>query len=278
MSRSRVPGKFNRNGLGQTVRKGVSDWIPVNPSDGSWLVNDPNSVVSATATTTAGVQFQNNTAAFDHYMDSAEDGGAAYYKLLLTEDGKPILFSDTGWSVDFLIKRQVNGDDSGCINLALCDAPTDRTNRAWIGMTYSNLANQKGKVYYGTQAGMNSTTHDASDRAMINISHSIDTRADDDGNEIIHAVLFNHLDSNLALIANGQKSGLSQEYDASDLVYIMLSSGYDLQADAAYGGGGQPAAPSAVTDNTWKVWYRLNYSPQGLDPEYRVAGRGLDNR
>ena len=270
MSRSRVPGKFNRNGLGQTVRKGVSDWIPVNPLDGSWEdVNDPNDVLSATATTTAGVQFQNNDAAFDHYMDSAEDGGAAYYKLLLTEDGKPILFSDTGWSVDFLIKRQVVNHDSGCINLALCDAPTDRTNRAWVGMTYSNLANQKGKVYYGTQSGMNSTTSEYSDRAMINISHSIDTRADDDGKEIIHAVLFNHLDSNLALIANGQKSGLSQEYDAGDLVYIMLSSGYDTEI---------ASEPGAVTDNTWKVWYRLNYTPQGLDPEYRVAGRGLDNR
>ena len=269
MSRSRVPGKFNRNGLGQTVRKGISDWIPVNPSDGSWLTDDPNSVVSAKATTTAGVQFQNNTAAFDHRMDNTEDGGAAYYKLLLTEDGKPILFSDTGWSVDFLIKRQVNGDDSGCINLALCDAPTDRTNRAWVGLTYSNLSNGDGKIYYGTQSGMNSGSNAASDRAMINISHSIDTRADDDGNEIIHAVLFNHLDSNLALIANGQKSGLSQEYDAGDLVYIMLSSGYDTEI---------ASEPGAVTDNTWKVWYRLNYSPQGLDPEYRVAGRGLDNR
>ena len=116
---------------------------------------------------------------------------------------------------------------------------------------------------------MNSGSNSASDRAMVNISHSIDTRADDDGKEIIHAILFNHLDSNLALIANGQKSGLSQEYDAGDLVYIMLSSGYDNASSSE---------PGAVTDNTWKVWYRLNYTPQGLDPEYRVAGRGLDNR
>jgi hypothetical protein len=273
MGRSRVPGKFSRYGLGQTVRKGISDWIPVNPSDGSWLVDDPNSVVNATATTTAGVQFQNNTAAFDHHMDNNEDGGAAYYKILSTDDGTPMSFSDTGWSVDFLIKRQVNGSDNGCINLAICDGPTDRANRAWVGMTYSNLtANSgagNGKVYYGTQSSMNSGSNSASDRAMINISHSIDTRADDDGNEIIHAILFNHLDSNLALIANGQKSGLSQEYDAGDLVYIMLSSGYDVASTSE---------PGAVTDNTWKVWYRLNYSPQGLDPEYRVAGRGLDNR
>lgn len=270
MSRSRVPGKFNRNGLGQSVRKGISDWIPVNPSDGSWITNDPEEVVSAKAATVAGVQFQNATDAFDHHMDDSDDTGAAYYKLLLTDDGTPMLFSDTGWSIDFLIKRQVSGDDNGCISLAICDDPSDRTNRAWIGMTYSNLlTNGQGKVYYGTQSSMNSGSHADSDRAMINISHSIDTTADDDGKEIIHGILFNHLDSDLALIANGQKSGLSQEFDEGDLVYIMLSSGYDRASSEA---------PGAVTDNTWKVWYRLNYSPQGLNPEYRVAGRGLDNR
>ena len=269
MSRSRVPGKFNRNGLGQSVRKGISDWIPVNPSDGSWITNDPNDVVSAKAATVAGVQFQNNTAAFDHHMNNNEDGAAAYYKVLSTDDGTPMTFSDTGWSVDFLIKRQVNGDDSGSISLCISDDPSDRSNRHWLGITYSNLANGNGKVYYGTSAGMNSGSNAASDRVMVNLGHAVDTRGDDDNNEITHYISFNHMDSNFASIAHGAKVNITQEYDQSDIVYVMVCSGYDNESTSE---------PGAVTDNTWKCWYRLNYSPQGVDPEYRVAGRGLDNR
>ena len=244
MGRSRVPGKFSRYGLGQSTRKSVSDWIPINPDDGSWTYNDvANSdthapavpVVASVSTTSAGIRFQNDKDAFDSHMHDTEESGARYHKLLTTDDGTVIKFSDTGWSIDFLIKRQVTNDDSGSISLLLSDSPADReTTMKWVGITYSNLANGQGKAYYGTQAGMNDNGHADSDRVMINITHALDTSA---GN--------------------------------TDNVSIMCCSSFDKELGSANANN---------SDNTWKCWYRLNYTPQGVDPEYRVAGRGLDNR
>ena len=55
---------------------------------------------------------------------------------------------------------------------------------------------------------------------------------------------------------------MSDEFDESDLVYIMLCSGFD------------PASTSSGTsDGTWKVWYRVSYSSEGFSPEYRLNGR-----
>jgi hypothetical protein len=267
--RTRVPGRIDRQGLGATVRKSISDWIPMNPSDGSWTSTDPESVVAATASTSAGVQFQNNKTAFDHHMDNNEDNAGAYFKLLMTEDGKPMLFSDPGWSVEFLIKRQTNGDDSGCINLAVCDAPQDRANRNWIGATYSNLTNGSGKWYVGTANGMNSGSHADSDRFLFHVFNPVDTSGDDDNNEITHVISYANLNSNFAALQHGAKTNITQEYDQGDMVYIMISSGFDVQSTSE---------PGANTDNTWKIWYRLNYSPQGVDPEYRLSGRGLDDK
>ena len=234
MGRSRVPGKFSRYGLGQSTRKSVSDWIPINPDDGSWTYNDvANSdthapavpVVASVSTTSAGIRFQNDKDAFDSHMHDTEESGARYHKLLTTDDGTVIKFSDTGWSIDFLIKRQVTNDDSGSISLLLSDSPADReTTMKWVGITYSNLANGQGKAYYGTQAGMNDNGHADSDRVMINITHALDTSAGntDNDHEVISGILFSHINSDLNTLSTNQK--------------------------------------------------------QGVDPEYRVAGRGLDNR
>ena len=268
-ARSRVPGKYDRQGIGQTVRKSVSDWIPININDGSWLSDTTNSVVASTATTTAGVQLQNNAAAFDHHMDQNEDGGDAYYQLLKTDDGQPMLFSDPGWSLEVLIKRQVKNDDNGAINVAICDDPTDRTNRNWLGATYSNMTNGKGKWYVGTSNGMNSGLHDDSDRFLFHIFNALDTSGDDDGNEITHVISYAHLNDDLAAIHHGAKTNVTQEYDQSDLVYLMVSSAFD---------NASTSQPNGNTNNTWKLWYRLNFSPQSVDPEYRLSGRGLDNR
>ena len=76
------------------------------------------------------------------------------------------------------------------------------------------------------------------------------------------------MNSSFASIQQGSKNNNTQEYDQGDDVYIMVSSGFDAESTSA---------PGANSDNTWKMWYRVNYSPQGVDPEYRVAGRGLLN-
>ena len=268
MRRSRVPGRFSRNGIGQTPRTGVSDWVSLNPLDGSWLLDDPNSVIGTASVTDAGVRLQNATAQFDHHHTSADDGGACYYKVLMNQDGQPMLFSDPGWNIDILIKRQTNGDDNGQTGVYISDAPTDRSNRNWLGVTYSNLTNGNGKWYVGTANGDNSGTHADSDRILINISNPIDTSGDDDGNEITHNITYANLNSNYAALQQGSKNNVTQEYDQGDLVYIMLSSAFDVASTSD---------PNANTDNTWKVWYRVNWSPQGVNPEYMLTGRTADH-
>ena len=52
------------------------------------------------------------------------------------------------------------------------------------------------------------------------------------------------------------------------MVYIMLASAFDTESNSE---------PGANSDNTWKVWYRVNWSPQGIDPQYLLAGRTADN-
>jgi len=262
--RSRVPGKISQVGIGQQPRQGIADWISLNPLDGSWALDDPNSVVAAAATTGAGIQLQNVAAAFDHHHTSADDTGACYHKLLTNSEGRPMLFSDPGWNIDILIKRQTNGDDNGQIGVYICDDPTDRTNRNWLGVTYSNLTNGNGKWYVGTSNGDNSGTHADSDRILINISNPIDTSGDDDGNEITHNITYANLNANLAALQQGSKNNNTQEYDQGDNVSIMLATAFDVASSQE---------PGSNSNNTWKVWYRVNWSPQGIDPEYLLNGR-----
>ena len=269
IARTRVPGRIDRNGLGQIVRKGISDWIPININDGSFQTDDPNNVVSSTSTSSAGVRFVNNQAAFDHHMTNAEDGAAAFYKILTTDDGQPMLFSDPGWSVEFLIKKQVSNNDNASINISICDDPSDRSNRNWLGATYSNLTSGSCKWYVGTANGMNSGTNAASDRFMFHIFNALDTSGDDDNNEITHVISYANINSDLNALQHGAKTNVTQEYDQGDLCYLMISSGFDNASTS------QPANDS---DGTWKIWYRLNFSPQGIDPEYRTTTRGLLNR
>ena len=265
MKRSRIPGTIAKQTTGQSARVSVTDWVPINPVDGSWASDDPNSVVASVTASASGVRFQNNAAAFAVHMDQNDDGGAAYYKLLKTADGQPMLFSDPGWSLEVLIKRQTNGNDNGAINVAVSDDPSDRTNRNWLGMTYSNKTDGKGKWYVGTANGVNSGLHADSDRFIFNIFNPVDTSGDDDGNEVTHAITYAHLNSNFAAIHHGAKTNVTQEYDQGDFVYLMISSAFD---------NASTSQPNANTDNTWKVWYRLSWSPQGVDPEYRLTGRG----
>tara|TARA_R110002020_G_C16185433_1_gene765152 strand:+ start:447 stop:1265 length:819 start_codon:yes stop_codon:yes gene_type:complete len=268
--RSRVPGNFNRQSLGQAIKKGVSDWIPVNVVDNSWTAFGSNSVVASVAATSAGLQFQNNAAAFDHHFDNADETADIYYKLLRTEAGDPIKFSDYGWNIDFLIKRQVTNNDNGCIHISICDDPTDTTNRNWVGVTYTNMASGQGKMRVGTGIAMNSHNHSNSDRVFVQVLNAMDTDGDD--GEVIHVITGCHLDSSYDLLnAPAVKSNMGdshQEFDESDDVYLMVSSAYDVSSTSE---------PGSNTNNTWKIFYRLNYSLQALDPEYRVAGRALDH-
>jgi hypothetical protein len=263
-----VPGQFTRDNLGQSTRQGVSDWISLNPLDGSWSLDDPNNVIASASVSNTGIRLQNAAAAYDHHHVAADDTGACYYKLLTNSEGKPMLFSDPGWNIDILIKRQTNGDDSGQIGVYVCDDPTDRTNRNWLGVTCSNMANGAGKWYVGTQNGENSGANAASDRILCSISNPIDTSGDDDGNEITHNITYMNLNSSLAALQQGSKNNNTQEYDQGDMVYIMLASAFDTESNSE---------PGANSDNTWKVWYRVNWSPQGIDPQYLLAGRTADN-
>lgn len=269
MKRTRIPGTIAKQTTGQSARVAITDWVPINVTDGSWASDDPNSVVASVSASSAGMRFQNNAAAFDHHMDANEDGGAAYYKLLKTADGQPMMFSDPGWSLEVLIKRQTLGNDNGCINIAVSDDPSDRTNRNWLGATYSNKTDGKGKWFVGTASGVNSGLHANSDRFLFHIFNPMDTSSDDDGNEITHAITYAHIDANLAAIHHGAKTNINQEYDQGDLVYLMVSSAFD---------NASTSQPGNNTDNTWKAWYRLSWSPQSIDPEYRIAGRGLTHQ
>ena len=163
--RSRVPGQFDRNGLGTTPVTGFNEWISVNPLDGSWALDDPNSVISSASVDGSGIRFQNNAAAYDHHMNPAEDGAAAYYKLLTDPNGAPLKWSDSGWSVDFLITSVTENDDDALIGLHVCDDPPDRTNRYWVGVPYSNINTQR-KAWVGNKASMNSGNH-AAGRSVI---------------------------------------------------------------------------------------------------------------
>jgi len=261
--RSRVPGQFDRNGLGTTPVTSFNEWIPVNPLDGSWTLDDPNSVISSASVNASGIRFQNNAAAYDHHMHPAEDGAAAYYKLLTDPNGAPLKWSDNGWSVDFLITGVTENDDDALIGLHLSDDPPDRTNRHWVGLNYTNINGQR-KIWAGDKASMNSSNNADGVSAFAKLFNPFDRSSDDDDKEQIHAIAWVHLNSANHSIASqyGTRGGMTTEFDESDLVYIMLCSGFD------------PASTSSGTsDGTWKVWYRVSYSSEGFSPEYRLNGR-----
>ena len=261
--RTRVPGKVDRYGLGTTPVTGFNEWISVNPLDGSWTTDDPNSVVSSVTVDGSGIRFQNNAAAFDHHMNPAEDGAAAYYKLLTNPAGAPLLWSDSGWSVDFLITSVTENDDDALIGLHLCDDPPDRTNRYWVGVNYSNINTQR-KAWVGNKASMNSGNHANGRSVFAKLFNPFDRSNDDDDKEQIHAIAWVHLDANNNSYTTqyGTRGGMTDEFDEADLVYIMLCSGFDPASSG-----------SGASDGTWKVWYRVSYSSEGFAPEYRLNGR-----
>ena len=267
MRRSRVPGQFARHNLGTTPVTGFNEWIPANPLDGSWSTDDPNSVVSSVSADATGVRFQNNAAAYDHHMNPAEDGAAAYYKLLTNPNGAPLQWSDSGWSVDFLITGVTENDDDALVGMHLCDAPTDRANRYWVGMNYTNINGQR-KIWVGNNSSMNSSNNAAGVSAFCKIFNPFDKSNDDDDKEIIHSISWVHLDTNNNSVTTqyGTRGSMSGEFDESDLVYIMVCSGFD------------PASTSSGTsDGTWKLWYRVSCSTGGFAPEWRLTGRPLDH-
>tara|TARA_R110000824_G_scaffold249220_3_gene438174 strand:- start:1360 stop:1767 length:408 start_codon:yes stop_codon:yes gene_type:complete len=130
-------------------------------------------------------------------------------------------------------------------------------------MTYSNISGQR-KVWVGNNSSMNSSNNSAGVSAFCKIFNAFDKSNDDDDKEIIHSIAWVHLDtdSNSVTTQYGTRGGMSGEFDESDIVYIMLCSGFD-----------QASTGSAVSDGTWKLWYRISCSTEGFSPEWRLSGR-----
>ena len=47
MKRTRIPGTIAKQTTGQSARVAITDWVPINVTDGSWASDDPNSVVAS---------------------------------------------------------------------------------------------------------------------------------------------------------------------------------------------------------------------------------------
>ena len=274
--RGRIPGPIQKNlsvgNLDNLQNDNISRWISLDPTSSGWTAADPGSTGTVNALTTSGdgvrvqLELDNNA----ERWNQTSQNGKRYYRKIEGPNG-PLTFADK-FSIEFLVWRHAVGANSGSgnqdgsgvvVGIADASCTTDTSDVEWIGVgCYNNIAsNEAVRVQTGGDTAITTETEQNCRRVYCWIGPAIDD-GDADGNPMIHKTAVYNLDANNRVLDSADPTKQVHEYVGTDPVYVFFCPTF-------YSGSAPGGATD--TDTTWKIWYRVNFAPDGFLPTY-VAG------
>ncbi len=284
--RTRVPGPIAQDqSLGNTnqrVPPGISNWISLDPMDGSWTKYDPNSTLVSEASSDSGFRFSVDKSKNDssYRWSNSAQGSVRWYRRLTDADGNFLEWSDF-FSVEILIERVTNHANTGnlqdyhgiMVGIGGNGVTNATSNIAWMGMaacqSFANSTNGEGqKIIIGGRSSIESDHQSAVTRGYGVISSPFND-TDNDGNPYAKHCFAYCLDANNKVTNSGADAFRTQlqtfEFTGTDNVYIFCASTYLAYRDLS---------GLANPDGTFKMWYRVNVARDGLNPTY-IPGGGV---
>lgn len=276
--RTRTPGPVLNacvvGNLSELNRDGASRWISLDPTSDGWTFNDPGSTgtVKSVTTGSSGIRVQleidNNSERFNH---SSQNGGR-YYKKLIGPYG-PLTWADN-FSIEFLVEKSAvganNGDagngsqwtvDGFALGIADSSCVADTSDVEWTGVT-CHLKSNNGTLQanIGGDTNLSSITDNDSVKLYACLGCMVDDDDAGDTNPVIHRGFGYLLNTDGDLVTSNGMSQQTHEFTRSDDVYLLFA--------PSFGG----SISGSDTDATWKVWYRIHHSIEGLYPTYYPGG------
>ena len=265
--RTRIPGPIRDITTGNTrkPKEGEGKWISIDVNDPSagWTKYDPDSTIVSVVTDPTGLRIVQDNAENDERWSASAQGSGRWYKLLIGPYG-PLTWNDQ-FTIEFIIElNSYNAntsvtDRSGVVlGIADSDVTDSQASVNWAGMAgfikYNSPAGLQGVI--GGDTGTTNAQNSSCVKLYGLISPPIEDSDADDNPSTRRTMMF-LLDSNNDLRATAQSAEQTHEYTESDNVYLFLAPSY-----------GGTTSGIDDPDGTWKVWYRVNLAPDGLNPVY----------
>ena len=280
--RTRVPGPIQRQlsvgNFDQLQPNGISRWRSIDVNDGNWTLYDPNSMIVSVATTSAGMRIvtdKDKTASGYRWRagsSGSKQPSGRWWTILKGPDGKPLTFADFV-TIEFLIRHETShantsesaGDRSGIIIGIASHEVTDSSDVPFGGVglfIQGDGATPRMQSTIGSQGALSTD----GDEDMRGIYAQIMPPIDDDDvdeNPQIRFVTGCALTSGTQAVGNdGTRSGtITTEFTATDSIHLFVANNW-----------ASTVANIADSDNTYKIWYRINVARDGLTPTYIPGG------
>lgn len=276
--RTRIPGPLARDqSLGNSSERqnnGVSRWRSVDLADGSWTKYDPNAHIKSVSSSSSGNRVSVYAAKSNMRWTNDSQTAGRWYSKLIGPDGNALTFNDF-FSVEFIIDLNAvhannasTADKHGAFFGIVDSDVTDTTSGCnWAGAGTSINTMSSGtagfKIFAGGDTGYSNASNSNCTKVYAHISPPIvdQVTGNDPSTRMVYALFIDASDNELL---NSHTATIqTHEYTAADPVYLYF-------------------APFHTTNNTglddmdatWKVWYRVNLSRDGLAPTF-IPGGGL---
>jgi hypothetical protein len=260
--RSRVPGNE-----GQLVRNDVGRWRSLDPESTGWALANPDSVALLTSIVISdvGIRMVLDKDEKAKRFDSGNQHGPRFWKQLIGPNG-PLLWSDR-FTVEFLAVRTAtdanSGEDGAGFTVGISDGTviTDVSDVEWVGMMFNNL-DSDGSIR--AQIGGDSSAsamQAATGVAAYCVIVPPCAEADDD--IVVSRVAGYLLSSSGQTVATTASGNQAHPYADGANVNLFFAPAY------------RSSVATADPDNTYKVWYRVNYMPGGFAPAAYIPGEGF---
>ena len=277
--RTRIPGPIVRTQtLGNSRERtipGVTPWRSIDVNDGNWTLYDPNSTIVSATTGATGMRLvwdKNETA---HRFTNGKMDSGRWHTKLKHPNGRDLTWADY-FNVEILteltsMNANTPSDDKSGITfgLAQSDITNSTSTQIWIGGAHYFVGSETERLrtYVGGKDGWSNNANTQTTGVLIRIAPPIDD--DDTGDTNPRTLRLNGtlLDTNKDVVSfDGviAPARRTSEWTSTDNVYLFLSPNWTTTI----------ADPSTIdnADSTWKMWYRVTITRDGLNPQYLPGG------
>jgi|TARA_R100000482_G_C5124489_1_gene147824 hypothetical protein len=277
--RGRIPGPIQKNlsvgNLDDLVNSGVSRWQTIDVHDGSWTLNNVDSILVNNSSSSAGMRFETDYNQKASRWNATNQDVPRFYKKLAFDNGQLVKWSDK-FQIEFLIERvAVHGNtstaDRSGITVGIADTSCQSlvSDVEWMGLqcsqqlnrTVGGVANTLGlQTQVGGDGALAGNSGDATNKGYGIIAPNFDEEDSDGNTSTLHGMCFG-LNTSLEAVNHSASGANTHEYVGTDDVYIFLATMWTGSVTI-----------SENSDATWKAWYRINFLENFLTPEWQLNG------
>lgn len=258
---------------GERQNNGVSRWRSIDLDDGRWTKYDPNSHIKSVSSSASGNRVSVFAAKSNMRWTNDSQTSGRWHTKLIGPDGNALTFNDF-FSIEIIIElnavhaNNASSPDKHGINVGIADSDvTDSTADChWAGVGTSINVMTSGtagfKMFTGGDTSYQTTANNGTTKVYTHISPPIKhTNLTGPSTRMVYTLFLDASDNDL--LNSNQAALQTHEYSTTDSVYLYFAPFHT-----------QTRTSDDDMDATWKVWYRVNLSRDGLAPTF-VPGGGL---